>query len=306
MFRARPVSRHGQRNRRRTWSPVILSPARFLLLVQRDDCAALEAEIAQAKELQATMFAAYSAARDATQAARETSRAAEQDQAQANRAFIAAQDEAARAARAAAERISRLASLEAEIRRLMQTRDTALASESEANEALSGLANGAALAESVGKARSDTAEARTVDSEGRTSVESLTRAGALRSLRLASISEETSRWETRRTAAAAQIEELNHRHAAMGEELVTLEAVPETIIAKRNTLLDAIATAEASQRGASDARAEAENILALADKAAKTADAALSTAREERARSQALSESAAARIDELRTRIRLS
>jgi chromosome segregation protein len=278
--------------------------AAAIRMAQRNRLAALEAEIAQAKELQATSFAAYSAARDATQAARETSRAAEQDQAQANRAFIAAQDEAARAARAAAERISRLASLEAEIRRLMQTRDTALTSESEANQALSDLADGAALAESVSKARSNTVDARSADSEGRASVESLTRAGALRSLRLASISEETGRWETRRTAAAAQIEELNRRHAGMGEELVTLEAVPETIIAKRNTLLDAIATAEASQREASDARAEAENILALADKAAKAADAALSTAREERARSQALSESAAARIDELRTRIR--
>ena len=47
-----------------------------------------------------------------------------------------------------------------------------------------------------------------------------------------------------------------------------------------------------------------KRVLAEADKHAKAADQALSAAREERARAQALSESAAARIEELRTRIR--
>src|SRR6185503_9598182 len=54
---------------------------------------------------------------------------------------------------------------------------------------------------------------------------------------------------------------------------------------------------------ASDARQQAENLLAEADRHAKAADAALSAAREERARAQALSEAASQRIDELRTRI---
>ena len=53
-----------------------------------------------------------------------------------------------------------------------------------------------------------------------------------------------------------------------------------------------------------DARASAEAILSDADKAAKSADATLSSAREDRARTQALSEAAQARIGELRDRIR--
>jgi chromosome segregation protein len=69
-------------------------------------------------------------------------------------------------------------------------------------------------------------------------------------------------------------------------------------------LLEAIGTADAARKEAADARTEAENVLSAADKAAKAADAALSSAREDRARSQALSESAVARIDELRGRIR--
>jgi chromosome segregation protein len=273
-------------------------------LAQRNRLEDLEGEIAKAKEQQSEVFAVYSAARDASQAAREASRAAEQKQSEASRALIAAQDEAAKAARAAAERMSRLASLEAEIRRLTQTRDTAAAAEEEASDALSALADGAALAQTVSQARSDAADARGADAESRGAVEGLTRAGAMRTLRLGTIAEETSRWEGRRNAATAQIEELERRLAAMNEELVTLEAVPQMLAEKRVSLLDAIGTAEAARKEAGDLHAEAEQVLAACDKALKAAEGALSSAREERARSQALSESAAARIEELRTRIR--
>ncbi len=85
---------------------------------------------------------------------------------------------------------------------------------------------------------------------------------------------------------------------------MTLDAVPEAIAAKRVVLLDTIGAAEAAQAEASDFRAEAEQVLATADRAAKAADAALSASREERARAQALSESAQERITELRARIR--
>jgi chromosome segregation protein len=69
-------------------------------------------------------------------------------------------------------------------------------------------------------------------------------------------------------------------------------------------LLDAISSADTARQQAADARAEAEARLAEADKAAKAADHALSAAREERARAQALSEAAEARVTELRDRIR--
>jgi chromosome segregation protein len=272
-------------------------------LAQRNRLEDLEGEIAKAKEQQSEIFAAYSAAREASQTARETARTAEQKQSEASRALIAAQDEAAKAARAAAERMSRLASLEAEIRRLTQTRDTAITAEKEASDALAALADGAALAQNVSQARSDAADARSADAEARGAVEGLTRAGAMRTLRLGSIAEEKSRWESRRAAAAAQIEELNRRHAQMSEELVTLEGVPQMLAEKRGALLDAIGTAEAARKEAGDLHAEAEQVLAAADKALKAAEGALSSAREERARSQALSESAAERIAELKTRI---
>jgi chromosome segregation protein len=278
--------------------------AAAIRLEQRNRLGALESEIALAKETQAALFADYAAAREASQAARDAARAAEQAQGHANRTFIAAQDDAARASRAAAERMSRLASLEAEIRRLAQTRDTALHSQTEATDALAALGDGVALAESVVQLRGETADTRGAYSEARAAVEGLTRAGASRNLRLASIVEERARWESRRTAAASQIEELGRRQSAMNEELALLDVVPQKLADKRGALLTAIATAEQARNEAADARTEAENILALADRAVKSADAALSTAREERARAQALSESALARIDELKNRIR--
>ena len=67
--------------------------------------------------------------------------------------------------------------------------------------------------------------------------------------------------------------------------------------------MDKIAEADTARLEAADARVAAEAVLAEADKQAKAADQALSSAREERARTQALSESAAARIAELRSRI---
>ena len=87
-------------------------------------------------------------------------------------------------------------------------------------------------------------------------------------------------------------------------ELGEAERLPEEIAEKLwGALLDAVAKAEAARKEAGDARAEGERQLAEADKQSRSAEAVLSAAREERARAQALSESAAQRIEELRARI---
>ena len=273
-------------------------------LAQRNRLAALETEFATAKENRARIFEAYSAAKTAATEARDALRSAQDNQRRADQALIAAQGEAAQAARAAAERAAKLASLESEIRRLTETRDAARESERQANAALEALADGAALAETVASARGATAEARAADSDARASLESLTRAAEMRAERLNALGEERVRWESRHLAAGEQIGEHTRRRAEMGVELAKLEELPEQIVGKRNALLDTIAAAEAARDSASDARAQAENILAEADKAVKAADAALSHAREERARAQALSESSAERIAELGSRIR--
>jgi chromosome segregation protein len=273
-------------------------------LTQRNRLAELETNVVAAKELRAEAFARYSAAKGAADSAREAELLAEQEDRKTERSLIEAQDDAARTARAAAERASRLASLEAEIRRLTASRDAAQEAEQQAGDALAELGDGQSLTQSVTEARQGTAEARIASSEARAAVEGLKRDRESRQRRVAAIGDESGRWQSRRDAAASHIEELNRRHDELNTSLVAAEAVPQAIAEKRNALLDTIGAAEAARNEAADARAHAEGVLGEADKLAKAADAALSAAREERARAEAVMEADAARMSELRERIR--
>ena len=273
-------------------------------LSQRNRLASLDGEIEVAREDRAKVFAIYSAAREAAIAARDAARAAEQEERNTDQALIAAQDNSTKAARAAAERASQLASLEAEIRRLAQSQEAAHESRRQAEAELAALGDGVTLNQDGATARARVAEARTAYSEARATLDGLKREGESRARRLVSIADERTRWEERRNAAASHIEELERRREELKGELTTAESVPELIVTKRNSLLDAISTADAARSQAADARATAEAVLADADKVAKAADAALSAAREDRARARALTEAAVARINELRDRIR--
>jgi chromosome segregation protein len=273
-------------------------------LTQRNRLAALEADIAAAKDLRAEAFAHYAAAKDAAEAARGAALAAEQEDRRTERSLIEAQDDAARTARAAAERASRLASLEAEIRRLAAARDAARDAERQASEKLAELGDGVALNQSVVDARQHTVEVRGSNSEARAAVEGLKRDREIRERRLGAIAEESTRWQSRRDAASRQMEVLGRRRDELNGALGQAEAVPAAIALKRGTLLDAIGAADAARAQAADARAEAENKLAAADKIAKAADTALSASREERARAEAILESETTRMSELRDRIR--
>jgi len=272
-------------------------------LAQRNRLSALQTETDSAREIRAARFAEYSAAKEAAQMAREALRAAEAQERGAEQALIGSQDQAARAARAAAEHASQLASLEAEIHRLTQSVEAAQESRQQAINGLEELGDGVALNAGVAEARSGTADARTQAGESRGALESLRREGEARARRLSAINEEQTRWNARKLDATSHVAELTRRQEELGVELATAEELPQQIAQKRSSLLDAIATAEAARAEASDARQQAENVLTEADKHAKAADAALSSAREERARAQALSESAAQRIEELKTRI---
>jgi chromosome segregation protein len=273
-------------------------------LAQRNRLTELEGQIAQAKELRAIQFENYSAAKSGAETGRERLRNAEIEERRCGQAIIAAQDESAKAARAAAERASQLASLEAEIKRLTQSRDTAIEAERNAAQQLEELGDGQALAQSVANARESTAEARGNAANARAALDGLKRDGETRSRRSLAIVEERTRWETRTSAAAEHIAELERRQSELSAELVVAEEAPAAIAEKRGALLDAIGVAETARKEAGDARAEAETRLAEADKTAKATDHALSAAREERARAEAMLEGDEARLEELRSRIR--
>ena len=278
--------------------------AAAIRLSQHNRLTALESDLAQAKERRSALHEVHAVARASLLSARETVRSLEQSFQRANSNLVSAQSEAAKTARAAAERATELASLQAEIRRLTQTRDAARESARQAAEELAALGDGAALHDSVVRARDDTAAARSNDAKARAEMESLSREAQARSERLSLIAGERARWDARRLAATQQITEHLRRKEDLIHELNAAEAMPADIAVKRGALLDAIGSAELARNQAADRRAEADSALTDADKAAKSADGALSLAREERARAQALSEASAARLDELRSRIR--
>ncbi len=280
-------------------------------LAQRNRLEALEHESEAAKVTRAQLFEVYAAAKSRTAEAKrelaeaeERLRQAEAQQRRADQALIAAQAEAAKAQRAAAERATRLANLEAEIRRLTDAREAALANQSQAEAALAELGDGALLSAALGSARTASAEARNADSEARAAVDSQQRDARQRASRLLVIAEDKSRWQSRQEAARRQIAEHATRRAQLGEELALADQVPERIAEQRASLLDALGQAEARRNEAADARQQAEDHLAEADRTAKACDAALAAAREERARLQALYESAQTRLAELAQRIR--
>ena len=278
--------------------------ASALRLSQRNRAAALESEISAAKDARAAAFSRHEDAKNAADLARETEAEAERHGRESEHVLVATQESATKSARATAERTAQLASLEAEIRRLEQTRDAALAAAAEAFDENTDLGDGSDLNGAASAARETAVAARSAASDVRSALDTLTRARDERTERIRAIEEDRARWQSRRDSAAAQVAELNRRREEFGHELEAAEAIPATIVTKRTALLDAITTAEAARNEAADARTRAEAILADADKLARAADAALATAREERARSQALHESAEVRVAELKTRIR--
>ncbi|MGB8600618.1 MAG: AAA family ATPase [Rhizomicrobium sp.] len=278
--------------------------AEAVRLAQRNRLAALQGQIETAKQAKDEAAATYTAAREATVTARTAARDAEQNERNLQRSIMAAQDLATKAARAAAERASKLAFWEAEIRRITETRDRALEAEKQAAQGLAELGNNAALVQQNADARQTATEARSASSNARAQLEGLKRDQETRARRLLAIANEKTRWEERRTAAAAQIVEMDRRVGELQTELTTAEAQPAAIAEKRGALVEAIATADSARKEAADKRATAEATLTDADKRAKAAESAASSAREERARAEALVEAETARLVELETRIR--
>ena len=154
------------------------------------------------------------------------------------------------------------------------------------------------IAEGVGAARESAARARAEATEARAAHNDLSREAEMRGRRIDEIARERSVWATRSQTALARMSEIEARHAAAAAANETARAQPAIIEEKRTGLLDAIAEAEKSRADAGDALALAVARAQETDRAAKACDAAASEAREHRARLEAQSEGAIARVEE--------
>ncbi len=212
--------------------------------------------------------------------------------------------ETARAEKAAAEMrkaaiAARLSALEEALLRLDSARDEASEQHAQAKAALGQLDASAELTARLDMARAAAANDRAVVAEASAELQTHLREGETRAKRFRGIEEERQSWHARGDRAGGQISALEARREEATQELRRLAEAPDIFLATRQTLMRQIEAAEDARRQAADNRAEAELRLAGADRAARDALAAMSAAREEKARSEARVEAARARCGEI-------
>ena len=114
--------------------------------------------------------------------------------------------------------------------------------------------------------------------------DSLARQTEDRTRRLAALESEAESWTVRKDEAARQQGELQQRRKVADDEITALASRPDEIAAQRKALMTELDKAEIERRTAADALTDGEDKLAVADKALREAEHALSGAREERVR----------------------
>jgi chromosome segregation protein len=247
---------------------------------QKADAAKAKAEAAQAD-----VRGKAEAEAKARQAHREATHAAER-----------AREAAAEAERKKAQVAARLSAREEAAQRLASSRDEAEANRAQAGADLAALAATTDLAMALEAARATAAQDRTATAEARASLQALVHDMQSRAKRLGAIGDERGSWQTRRDRALSQIGEFESRANEAIAEQKKLADAPNEFLQLRRNLMNQIEAAEETRRASADARAAAEERLAGADRASRAALDEMSTAREEKARSEARLEAARERL----------
>ncbi|MGH6800914.1 MAG: chromosome segregation protein SMC, partial [Methylocella sp.] len=212
--------------------------------------------------------------------------------------------EAARAEKAAAEKhkaaiAARLSALEEALFRLDAARGEASEKHAQVKAALAQLDAPAELTARLDMARAAAARDRAAVAEASAELQTRLREAEMRAKRFRGIEDERQSWHAIGDRAGGQISALEARREEATIELRRLAEAPEMFLAARQALMCQIEAAEEARKRAADNRAEAESRLAGADRAAREALADMSTAREEKARSEARVEAARARCGEI-------
>ncbi len=188
--------------------------------------------------------------------------------------------------------------------RLTATLAEVQATAATAAEALATLPPSADLETQLAETRTTVAADRGRLAEARAEAQALAREIELAERRLAAIASEAAAWTTRRDGAAAHIATIEERLAQTAGEHAELADTPQQFEAKRRSLIGEIEGAEAARRAAADRLAAGETMLADADRAARAALEALSSAREAAARAEERHEGVKRRLTDIAAEIR--
>ncbi len=268
-------------------------------LAEKNRLEQLKIEAAQARAAVEAAEARMEAAKTAVVEASEADQRARQAARLTHKTLAEARESANAAERRQAQFLSRLANLDNSRKRAEELRDEARERLFEAREALDKVAEPATLLGERDVARAANAFERAEASEARAALQAFSREAETRLRRRESIAREKKSWLDRRARAQFRTEEIEFRLTEAQEELAKLEDAPDEFLLQRRSLGQKIEEAEAAQKEAADARAEGENALAEADRAARAALDAMSAAREIRARLEAQAEAARTRLQVL-------
>ncbi|HEX4184348.1 MAG TPA: hypothetical protein VHY78_00660, partial [Stellaceae bacterium] len=180
------------------------------------------------------------------------------------------------------------AAIEAVAADLAETR----AQDEETQRELAALPDPSLARAALDAARLATVEARSRESDARAALDKLSRDFEARRARLAAIELEERSWRQRGEGAAGQRAALLERRGALEQEIARFAARPAAIAAESEALAVALADAAANCRRSGDSLALAETRLREATENSRLADQALAEAREQRARFEALRDSA--------------
>ena len=265
-------------------------------LAEKNRLADLEREAAEARKAADQVRHELEAALAAVRAASQAEQSANDEARRARQNLDSARQRLQQSERRRNEVAARLSALG-------EAKSRVEASRAEAEGRLAGMRESAAslvisdgLEQELAESRTRVADARAAASEARATQQSLTREADMRRRRRETIASESKSWTERRERALGQVTEFEARIASTAAERESLDAVPGEIILKRRALVAELETAEAARKAAADKLAEAETALAEADRAARTALAALSETREARARTEARVDAASTRL----------
>ncbi len=230
--------------------------------------------------------------------------AAAEVQAREGRRVAQRKAETARAAlegaeRRAAQHLARFSALAEARNRIAAARAEGEASLEEVGEAIAALDAPQILEADLARARAEASERRAALADARAASESLRRDGAARTRRLEAIATEERSWRQRADGAGERLAAVTARGEEARLELEELEEAPNAFFHQRRALLSALEEAESSRRAAADRLMEGEAALASADKAARDALEAMSSARAEHARAEERLDAARQRCDDV-------
>ncbi|WP_372782977.1 AAA family ATPase [Phenylobacterium sp.] len=273
-------------------------------LEQKTRLAEVETEIEALTPRALTARQTHQAAAAKVAAIEEALRAARRETPTAEQRALAARTALERFDREAARKEAHAASLDDVIGRFeaeLAELEAALSAVQVAASAEAGTEN---LAELLAAARAAAGPAREAAASARSALDVEVRDRDGRARRLELLTGDREDWARRAQAAAKRLETLATARAKSEAELAKTKAAPETLYARRATLLDELSVAEARRTKSSDALATAEHERAEADRALRAAEATASEARELRASLAAHAEAAAARLAEVSGQIR--